>query len=124
MKKRLFVFVLCVISLATTCFAEQLTSDKREYYDNLRNCTPMQKEPFAIYGFENNQCKVVMTMRAPANSKMQDYVFTYKYPREVLDSLVNDAINMNEQDFKSKWGPKEEQFCESIKYGNRIIFSK
>ena len=124
MKNILLLFLICIISLTTVCNARQLSDAEQEYYRNLSNCTPMSQEPFAIKGFENNKCEVVMTLKSPANSKMPATVFTYKYPRSVLNEIVNDAINMSDTDFRAKWEPKEKLFCESIKYGDKVIYSK
>lgn len=124
MKNKLLLFLLCVISLTTVCSAKQLSNAEQEYYKNLRNCTPLVQEPYVIKGFENNECKVVMTLKGPANSKMPATVFTYKYPRPVLNEIVSDVINLSDAKFRAKWESKGELFCESIKYGDKVIYSK
>ena len=124
MKIKFLVLLICIISLATVCSAKQLSNAEQEYYRNLRNCTPLVVEPYEIKGFEKDQCKVVMTLKGPANSKVPATVFTYKYPRPVLNEIVRDAINLSDSKFRAKWEPRGEQFCETIKYGDKIIYSK
>ena len=124
MKLKNFLLLMCIISLSTVCSAKQLSNEEQEYYRNLRNCTPLVSEPYEIKGFQDNQCKIIMTLKGPANSKMPVTVFTYKYPRQVLNEIVSDAINLSQSNFRAKWESREEQFCESIKYGDKIIYSK
>ena len=124
MKFKFFLLIFCLIALTSTCFAKQLTTEEKEFYNKLKHCTPMENPPFSVMGFEGDNCKVLMTIDAPQGTNMQKHVFTYKYPKKILKEMVNDAINLSKADYNTKWAPREQEFCESVKYGDKVLYFK
>ena len=122
MKIKCFLLIFCLIALTSTCFARQLTPKEKDFYSKLKYCTPMENPPFSIMGFEGDSCKVLMTLEPPAGANMQKQVITYKYPKNILKEMVNDVINLSKVDFNTKWEPREQEFCESVKYGDRMLY--
>lgn len=124
MKFKLFLLVFCLIALTSTSYAKQLTPDEKEFYNKLKYCVPMENPPFSIMGFEEDSCKVLMTLEGPAGSKMEKQIFTYKYPKKILREMVSDAISLSREEYHAKWSPREQEFCESVKYGDKILYFK
>jgi hypothetical protein len=124
MKIKIFLLIFCLIALASSCFARQLTSEEKEFYGKLKNCTPMENPPFTIAGFENDSCKVLMTIEIPRGNNTQKQIFTYKYPRKILKEMISDAINLSKEEFNTKWVPREQEFCESVTDGEKVFYFK
>ena len=84
----------------------------------------MENPPFTIAGFENDSCKVLMTIEIPRGNNTQKQVFTYKYPRKILKEMISDAINLSKEEFNTKWVPREQEFCESVTDGEKVFYFK
>ena len=124
MKCKILLSIFCLIALTSMSYAKQLTQEEKEFYNKLKNCTPMENPPFTIAGFENDNCKVLMSIKNSPDSKAPEHVFTYKYPKKILKEMVNDAINLSKSDFNAKWIPREQEFCESVRQGDKIFYFK
>ena len=121
MKKILIILSIFAFIINTICIAAQ-DKNNNEYYRNLRNCVKYQNEIFEIHGFEGDYCKMTMTLTPPSGSAKT--VFTYKYPKKILNQICNDAQVMSNEALKAKWEPREEEFCTSIIFDGKLIYSK
>ena len=122
MKRFRNLLLILILLIGTVCYAYD--SYNEEYLNNVENCTQGKYGYFEVEGFDGDFCIVKMISPLPPNTEMDAYVFTYAFPRDILSEMVSDSKNLSEDDFKKKWRPREEEFCRSIKYGNKTLYTK
>ena len=109
MKNFIVSFLLSLILFyIPLCNAKELSSDQKIFYSKLRKCEKYSDSLRIIYGFEGNYCKLAMIIPEKVNNR--HIIWIFKYPRSILNSLVNDAMTLSDKDLSAKWEQKIESY--------------
>ena len=113
MKNFIVGIILLVLFNLSVCQAKELSPDQKAYFSKLRVCEQYQDSFRIIYGIEGNYCKVGMIL-PPMSSNSKSMIWVSKYPRSILNSLVNDSMTLSDADLKAKWEKKLERYFVSV----------